>query len=240
MAIKYENDNVSSISFNTNPVRTVSKDGTIVWEKPFTLTLNVGVGIDYVCYRYSTKEPTALSGSSETLSNGSTIYYDDEVYIYAITQVGYAGLRITSSQTITNNLMPVYGNESITLTAVVGQEWRTTFSGDNEEYIEPDGTYHEISFSNLGSIPQDAQQVRITGSLYDFDDSSQTIYNQVNFTNTTLTEGQWVQVAELQDTGGTSELLVMWNGTSISATLKGTCYYPYVHVGQITLIEAYY
>ena len=146
---------------------------------------------------------------------------------------------------VTTELTKIYYKENLSATPILvwnktSASWHTIFSGSNEEYIEPDGVYHEVSFTNLGVVPSGAQQVRVTGSLYNFDDSSQTIYNQITFIETTLTKGQWVQVAELQDTGGTSELIMGVFGNNVEAIIRGTCNYPYVHVGQITLIEAYY
>lgn len=121
----------------------------------------------------------------------------------------------------------------------VQTSWHTTFSGDNQEFITPDGTYHEVWFSNLGTVPSGTQKVRASGSIYTFDDSSQTTYNSVSFSQVEI-GSSWTYVVQIQDTGGSSEIIMRNNNGTIQAVVRGTCYYPYIQVGQITLIEALY
>lgn len=243
MAIKFGNNDVTNIVFNSNNVKKVIKDSVIVWEKPFTLTLDIGTGVNYTCYRYSSNEPTATTGSSATLTNGSIVYNEDVIYFSASVQSGYTNLVVNTSGYISlvDNYGTITGDCTIQARATASSgSWHTEFSGDSEEYITPDGSYHEVALTGLGSIPSQATSVRVSGSIINFDDSSQTVANQTIFTEFTLTSGQWNYVAQLQDAGGSSELIVYWTGTNIQAVIRGTCYYPYIHIGQITKIEAYY
>ena len=245
MAIKFNGSDVLQIKFNSSSanVNTVVKDNVIVWERPYTFTLTVGEGVNVVCYRYSSNEPTASTGSGATLSNGSTIYHDDVVYIEASLQSGYTDLQITASYgvVISNNRFTVSGNTTINVSATaVAGGWHTTFSGDSEEFITPDGAYHEVSLTGLGTVPASATRVRISGSLYSFDDSTQQPYTVIPFSEVEIATGSWTTVAQLQDTGGSSELIAGRFGNNIQVVVRGTCYFPLVHIGQITKVEAYY
>lgn len=96
------------------------RSGTVFWCKPYILTLSSKpTGVDTItCYRYSSLQPGAATGPSAVLTNGSTIYHGDVIYISATASSGYKAPSISSSTgTITSNMLPVDGNESITVTA---------------------------------------------------------------------------------------------------------------------------
>lgn len=147
---------------------------------------------------------------------------------------------------VTTELTKIYYKENLSATPILvwnktSASWHTIFSGSNEEYIEPDGVYHEVSFANLGVVPSGAQQVRVSGSIFIFDEDSQTIDTEVSFNQAAIAEGTWTKVAEIQDANrDTSELIMGVFGNNVEAIIRGTCNSPYVHVGQITLVEAYY
>lgn len=97
-----------------------TRSGTILWCASYTLSLSSKpTGVDTItCYRYSSNQPGASTGSSATLTNGSTVYYGDVIYISATASSGYKAPSTSSSTgTITNNNLTVDSNESITVTA---------------------------------------------------------------------------------------------------------------------------
>ena len=96
------------------------RSGTIFWCKPYTLTLSSKpTGVDTItCYRYSSQQPGVSTGTSAVLANGDTIYYGDVIYIAATASSGYYDPTVSSSTgTISNHLLEVDGNETITVTA---------------------------------------------------------------------------------------------------------------------------
>ena len=159
MALKYGTNNVTSLVYNGNTVNTLKKDGTIVWERPYQLTINVS-GASYIASynisRASTKEPTASTG---TLQSGSTIYHEDTLsvdrtatptrYEYSsFSPSSLSGLtpttvkenQITFQQTSGYSCAIMYGTDPDNLTNETipvpsGSSWTAT-------YLQPGTTYY--------------------------------------------------------------------------------------------------
>ena len=90
MAIKYNNQTVTNINYDSHPVKKVVLDGNVRWEKPFTLSASLETGCTVVYNRYSTLEPSASIG---TITTADTIFNDD---VLRITYTPVAGYEITS------------------------------------------------------------------------------------------------------------------------------------------------
>ena len=91
MAIKYNNQTVTNINYDSHPVKKVVLDGNVRWEKPFVLSASLETGCSVVYNRYSTLEPSAKAGVE--IEPGDTIYNDD---VLRITYTPVAGYEITS------------------------------------------------------------------------------------------------------------------------------------------------
>lgn len=136
MALKYGTNNVTNLVYNGNNVTELIKDGTIVWEKPYVLTIsatNTSYIASYSVRRISTKEPTA---STRALSNNSTIYNKDDLIAFAIAAAtSYGSWSITSinapeQQSVSNDTITVRNSNGCEVTAICedssGLQQRTT------------------------------------------------------------------------------------------------------------------
>lgn len=115
MALKFKNFSLlaKTLTFNSNDVKKLTLDGDIKWEKPFSLSIQDIVGASSItCYRYSTNEPSAASGTSVTLSNGSTVYNEDVVYCTA-SKPGYAVTIRGTPANFSSNKATISNNENI-------------------------------------------------------------------------------------------------------------------------------
>lgn len=95
--------NVTQIIYNGNELNKLVKDGSVMWEKPFTYitgTLPTGVA-SLNCYRSSSNEPTAGTG---TISNNGTIYYEDTLTFSATASSGYTAPTTTTVSSVSGNV----------------------------------------------------------------------------------------------------------------------------------------
>lgn len=142
------------------------RSGTVFWCKPYILTLSSKpTGVDTItCYRYSSVQPGAATGPSAVLTNGSTIYHGDVIYISATASSGYKAPSVSSSTgTISSNKLPVDGNESITVTAGeldVAPVYITAGTGVSSVFL---------SASSVGTGPEPAgSNFNIGSTVYGF------------------------------------------------------------------------
>lgn len=118
MAINVNNTNITRIIVNGDTeILQAQQNGSWIWAKPYTLTVSTsGSFQSTTLYRYSTHEPTAATGSSATLINGSTIYYNDVLYASATPSVGQYGTVTGTPATVnisTHLTGNITGNETI-------------------------------------------------------------------------------------------------------------------------------
>ena len=143
----------------------VSSGGTssVVWAKPFTLSITNGTG--YALYVERTSSPFgAVLGN---LSNGATIYANDRLRIsygvssgYQVTQmiinsVSYVGLAV-------ENYL-VSSNVAVSAVVSSGITWHTIFSGSFESSHQSSTT--KTSYSAYFSGLRAGVQTRVTGQL---------------------------------------------------------------------------
>ena len=118
MAIKFNGTNITDLEWDGSDKQLATLDGTYKWARPYTLTIG-GSNHSYInitCYRYSTKEPTAGTGSSAgSLSSGSTIYYNDTIYSTGTTRTNtrYVSKSASPVSFSGNYINNTTGNETI-------------------------------------------------------------------------------------------------------------------------------
>lgn len=147
MALKFKNFSLlaKTMTFNSNAVKKLILDNDIKWEKPFSLSIQDIVGASSItCYRYSTNEPSAVSGTSATLSNGSTVYNEDVVYCTA-SKPGYAVSVSGSPNSFNGSNVNISADETITiygtrLTAKIKVTINTGVASVSLTYILQNGT----------------------------------------------------------------------------------------------------
>ena len=118
MAINVNSTNITRIVVNGDTeIQQAQQNGSWIWAKPYTLTVVKNNSSYYTTtiYRYSTHEPTAATGSSATLVNGSTIYYYDYIYasVSTTTSTRYVS-KSCSPDSFSGNYVYAYQNETIT------------------------------------------------------------------------------------------------------------------------------
>lgn len=139
MAIKYNGNNVTEIRFNSSSsnVNKVIKDGTIVWEKPFTYTTgSLPTGVASIsCSRTKTYEPTAGTGA---ISSGGTIYYEDALSFSATASSGYNNPTTTSISSVSGN---VTGSNQVRAGSRITWSYTINLSNmDSVKYSKDGGT----------------------------------------------------------------------------------------------------
>ena len=104
MAIKFNNNSQKAVVFNGVDQKRVIFNDKIIWCKPFTLTITTNTGVSSVTVtRTSSEEPTASINSS--LSNGATIYYNDELSISASAEKYFYLNKYDSNKTVTGDTL---------------------------------------------------------------------------------------------------------------------------------------
>ena len=208
----------------------VVKNGieTGVWGKPFTLTYSVNTsGATISVKRISSPNQHASTGV--TLTNGSTIYYGDELEFTAVLEDGYtaASWEFNGSVVWGENIGTItrtceYDLNVVLYTEASGTMWRTVWTGSNSysqtTMIEKTTT---VGFGLQSGVP-----TRVSGTGYN--------KKTTTFTEVELPAGTKTQVVS---DNGTAQYIT-YSGNSLTFAVKGSGFQARGIV--LTKIEQYY
>lgn len=159
MALKFGQDDVTSVIFNTNntdyTVNKVILDGTTVWVRPFQYTQGeLPEGVAYLtCTLFATDELTVDDGI--TIYNGDTIYYDDLLQFTAEAEEGYSVSYNTGDIRVTDDIDGIEASEieaNVLEFTYYEKEPNSDFSNPGIESISCTRVTSPLKHANTGTI----------------------------------------------------------------------------------------
>ena len=146
MALTFNGTAPTEIVYNGTSLTVLNQDGTNVWGKPFTLTVNKGTNIALEISRTSSPNQHASTGSiisyssaSAIANSGSTsmlVYYGDVLTITASASSGYNLTTFTVNGTAWTSGNSITVSSAITVVTVAQSavSWHTVWTGSSSKY----------------------------------------------------------------------------------------------------------
>lgn len=135
--IKCNNVLCKQIKYNGNDVKYLNLNGTIVWAKPYTLTISRGEGSSINVKRVSSLDPSASIGYT---SSGATIFHGDKLEVSASAMAQYELNPYTSKYTVSGNLIIQITAKQVLFDVVIRAMYGGTILDTTIKYNVPLGT----------------------------------------------------------------------------------------------------